>query len=59
MTQTTLAILILLTAVLYVARRTMRALSPKKKPCGCSGCGCSGKKKQNALEQETLLSIGK
>jgi hypothetical protein len=58
MTQTTLAILILLTAVLYVARRTMRALSPKKKTCGCSGCGCSGNKKPVASEQEKVISIG-
>jgi hypothetical protein len=59
MTQTTLAILILLTAVLYVARRTMRAVSPKKQPCGCSGCGCSSKKKQSAAEQEEVFAIGK
>lgn len=45
MTQTVIAILILAVAVLYVVRKTMRAISPKKKPCGCSGCGCSGKKK--------------
>lgn len=59
MTQTALAVLILLCAVFYVARRSIRALSPKKKPCGCSGCGCSGKKKQEASEQEKVISIGK
>jgi hypothetical protein len=58
MTQTALAILILLTAVLYVARRMMRALSPKKKACGCSGCGCSGSKKPGASKQEKVISIG-
>ena len=47
MDQTILAILILVVAVLYIGRRMQRALSPKK-PCGCSGCGCSGKKKSTA-----------
>jgi hypothetical protein len=48
MTQTVIAILILAVAVLYVVRKTMRAISPKKKPCGCGGCGCGGKKKAQA-----------
>ena len=48
MTQTVIAILILAVAVLYVIRKTVRAISPKKKPCGCSGCGCGGKKVENA-----------
>jgi hypothetical protein len=45
MTQTVIAILILAVAVLYVARKTINAIAPTKKSCGCSGCGCSGKKK--------------
>jgi hypothetical protein len=45
MTQTVIAILILAVAVLYVARKTINAIAPKKTPCGCSGCGCGGKKK--------------
>lgn len=45
MTQTVIAILILAVAVLYIVRKTMGAIAPKKKPCGCSGCGCGGKKK--------------
>lgn len=45
MTQTVIAILILTIAVFYVARKTINTIAPTKKPCGCSGCGCSGKKK--------------
>ena len=45
MTQTVIAVIILAVAVLYVIRKTMNAIAPKKKPCGCSGCGCSGKTK--------------
>jgi len=59
MTQTALAIIILLSAVFYIARRLVRALSPKKEPCGCSGCGCSGKKKQEAFEQDKVVSISR
>ena len=44
MAQTVIAILILAVAVMYVVRKTMRAIAPRKKPCGCSGCGCGGKK---------------
>jgi hypothetical protein len=44
-TQTVIAILILAVAVLYIVRKTMNAIAPEKKPCGCSGCGCGGKKK--------------
>lgn len=45
MTQTILALLILAVSTVYVARRFLGAFAPKKKPCGCSGCGCSGIKK--------------
>ena len=44
MTQTVIAILILAIAVLYVVRKTTKAIAPKKKPCGCGGCGCGGKR---------------
>lgn len=51
MTQTILALLILAVSTVYVARRSLAALAPKKRPCGCSGCGCGGTKKSVEVER--------
>ena len=46
MIQEFLAVTLLAASAGYICTRIVRVFAPKKKGCGCGGCGCAEKRKQ-------------
>jgi hypothetical protein len=60
MTQTILASLILIAALLYIGRSMLKAISPKKKSgCGCCGCGDKLRNSPDKKAPEEIVSINR